>query len=140
MKILIAADGSKHTRRTVAYVVKHLDLLGAKPDIHLIHVRPPLPGRAAAALGPSIVRRYHGEQTRKALAASKRILGRAKVPYKEVHMVGDAGERIAGYAKKGKFSLLVLGSRGHGVLGNLLLGSVASKVLANCNVPALIIR
>jgi len=140
VKILIAADGSEHTRRTVAYVVKHLDLLGAKPEIHLIHVRPPLPGRAAAALGPSIVRRYHSEQTRKALAASKRILGRAKVPYKEVQMVGDAGERIATYAKKGKFSLIVLGSRGHSALGNLLLGSVASKVLAGCKVPALIIR
>ena len=140
MKILVAADGSKYTRRAVTYIVKHLDLLGAKPDIHLIHVRPPLPARAASALGPSIVRRYHRDETRKALAASKRILARAKVPYREVHMLGDAGLCIATYAKKGKFALVVLGSHGHGALGNLLLGSVASKVLATCKVPALIIR
>ena len=140
MKILIAADGSQYTRRTVAYIVKHLDLLGAKPEIHLLHVRLPLPRAAAAAVGASIVRRYHSDETRKALAASKRILSRAKVPYKEVHMLGDAGLCIAAYAKKGKFNLIVLGSRGHGALGNLLLGSVASKALANCKVPALIIR
>jgi nucleotide-binding universal stress UspA family protein len=55
-------------------------------------------------------------------------------------MIGDPGETIAGYAKRGKFDLVVLGSRGQGALSNLLLGSVASKVLAECKVPALIIR
>jgi len=140
VKILLAADGSQYTRRSVAYIVKHLDLLGAKPEIHLLHVRPPLPRPAATALGSSIVRRYHNDETRKALAASKRILARADVPYREVHMLGDAGLCIATYAKKGKFALVVLGSHGHGALGNLLLGSVASKVLASCKVPTLIIR
>jgi nucleotide-binding universal stress UspA family protein len=140
VKILLAADGSQYTRRSVAYIVKHLDLLGVKPEIHLLHVRPPLPHPAAQALGASIVRRYHSDETRKALAASKRILRRANVAYKEVHMLGDAGVSIAAYAKRGKFALVVLGSHGHGSLGNLLLGSVASKVLANCKVPALIVR
>jgi nucleotide-binding universal stress UspA family protein len=140
VKILLAADGSKHTQRAVNYLLKHRDSLGSKPEIHLLHVRPPLPNRAAAALGRRIVQRYHAEQTRKALAPAKRALDRAKVGYKEVRMVGDAGALIASYASKGKFSLVVMGSRGHGTLGSLLLGSVASKVLANCRVPALIIR
>jgi len=140
VKILVAADGSKYTKRAVSYLIEHLDLLGGKPEIHLVHVRPPLPGRAAAALGRSIVRRYHDEETRRALAASKKVLDRAGIGYKEVHMVGSAGELIAAYARKGRFSLLVLGSHGHGSLGSLLLGSVTSKVLAGCKVPALIIR
>jgi nucleotide-binding universal stress UspA family protein len=33
-----------------------------------------------------------------------------------------------------------MGSHGHGTLGNLILGSVATKVLANCEVPVLIVR
>jgi nucleotide-binding universal stress UspA family protein len=33
-----------------------------------------------------------------------------------------------------------MGSRGLGGWGSLVLGSVASKVLRNCKVPALIIR
>ena len=141
MKILLATDGSRHSKRVVSYVVGHLKLLGGgKAELHLIHVRPPLPNRAVAALSRSIVRSYYSDETRKALAAAKRTLQRAKVPYKEVHLVGDPGETIAAYAKKVRFDLLVLGSHGQGVLGNLLLGSVASKVLASCKVPALIIR
>src|SRR5262249_46588227 len=83
VKILVAADGSKYTKRAVSYLIEHLDLLGGKPEIHLVHVRPPLPGRAAAALGRSIVRRYHDEETRRALAASKKMLDRAGIGYKE---------------------------------------------------------
>ena len=140
MKILLATDGSPHSRRVVSYLVGHLRLLADKPDLYLVHVRPPLPGRAAAALNRSIVRRYYSDETRKALASAKRALDRGKVPYREVHMIGDPGETIAAYAKKGRFDLVVLGSRGQGALSNLLLGSVASKVLANCKVPALIVR
>ena len=43
-------------------------------------------------------------------------------------------------AKKGKFDLVIMGSHGHGALGSLMLGSAASKVLAQCKVPVLIVR
>ena len=140
MKILLAADGSNYTKRAVSYVVRNLDLLGREPEIHLLHVRPPLPNRAAAALGKTIVRRYHADETKKALASVKRILGRNRISFKETQLVGDAGELIAAHAKRGKFSLIVLGSHGRGTLTNMVLGSVATKVLACCKVPALIIR
>ena len=140
MKILLAADGSIYTRRAVNYLVRDLDILGRQPEIHLLNVRPPLPGRAAAALGRAIVRRYYGNEARKALALAKRTLNRHRISYKEVHRIGGPGELIAAYAKKGKFSLVVMGSHGRGALTNLMLGSVASKVLANCKVPVLIIR
>ena len=43
-------------------------------------------------------------------------------------------------AKRGKFDLVVMGSHGHGLFRNLVLGSVATRVLAACTVPVLIIR
>jgi nucleotide-binding universal stress UspA family protein len=33
-----------------------------------------------------------------------------------------------------------MGSHGHGALGNLVMGSVATQVLANCQVPLLLVR
>ena len=33
-----------------------------------------------------------------------------------------------------------MGSHGHGALGNLIIGSVATKVLASCKVPVLLVR
>jgi nucleotide-binding universal stress UspA family protein len=36
--------------------------------------------------------------------------------------------------------MVVMGSHGHGLFGNLVLGSVTTKVLAACKVPVLVIR
>jgi nucleotide-binding universal stress UspA family protein len=43
-------------------------------------------------------------------------------------------------ADKGKFDLLMMGSHGHGTLTNLVMGSVATKVLARCSTPVLLVR
>jgi nucleotide-binding universal stress UspA family protein len=43
-------------------------------------------------------------------------------------------------AALGRFDLLVLGSHGHEALANVVLGSVATKVLALCTTPVLLIR
>jgi len=57
-----------------------------------------------------------------------------------VHTIGHVAESIAKLAEEGKFDLVVMGSRGHGDIVNLVLGSVATKVLAKCSVPVLLIR
>ena len=54
--------------------------------------------------------------------------------------MGPAAELIAATADKGGFDLLVLGSHGQGSLVNLVMGSVATKVLAQCQTPTLLIR
>ena len=53
---------------------------------------------------------------------------------------GQAAESIAATADEGKYDLLLMGSHGHGLLGNLVMGSTATKVLAHCGVPVLLIR
>ena len=57
-----------------------------------------------------------------------------------VTRVGAAAEVISDMARKGGYDLLVLGSHGHGSLANLVMGSVATKVLAGCTTPVLLIR
>ena len=60
--------------------------------------------------------------------------------FTEQSLVGDPAELIARAATRGRFDLLVMGSHGRGVLRNLLLGSVVSKVLQSCKTPLLIVR
>jgi nucleotide-binding universal stress UspA family protein len=138
-KILVAADGSKHSLKAIAYILANRAQFGGAP-LQLIHVRPPLPGRAASALGRDTVAKYHADETRKALAATRRGLDKAGLKHSVVQYVGDPGEAIARHAVKGKFSLVVMGSHGHGMLGTMVLGSVVTKVLASCKVPVLIVR
>jgi nucleotide-binding universal stress UspA family protein len=47
---------------------------------------------------------------------------------------------IAKLAEDGKFDLVVMGSHGHGAWANLVMGSVATQVLAHCGVPVLMVR
>jgi nucleotide-binding universal stress UspA family protein len=140
VKILLATDGSKCARRAVDYVIKHSAMLGKAPDLTLVHVQARLPNRAAAALSRTAVDRYYHDQSEKALTPARRALRGKGIPFREAPLFGDAGEVIAGFATKGRFDLIVMGSRGMGGFGSIVLGSVAHKVLASCKVPALVIR
>lgn len=140
MKILLAADGSECTRRAVKYLVTHLKTFGERPEVCLLHVQPPIPGRAAAAVGSAMLRRYYGEEHRRALAPVARALKAKGVRHSLVGLVGDPGTTVGDYAARGRFDLVVMGSHGRGALGGLVLGSVVRKVLAGCKVPALIVR
>ena len=53
---------------------------------------------------------------------------------------GDRVKSIAKFADSGKFDLVIMGSHGQGALGNLVMGSVATEVLARCKVPVLLVR
>ena len=57
-----------------------------------------------------------------------------------VAKIGPVADSIAAMADKGRFDLLMMGSHGHGSLGNLVLGSVATKVMAQCRTPVLLVR
>ncbi len=140
MKILLAADGSKYTARAVDYLIKHRAQFGDGLNLALLHVRMPIPGRAASALGRAVVSKYYADESRKALAAARRKIERAALAFTEVHRLGDPGVEIARYAVKSKSDLVLMGSHGHGMLTNLVLGSCTSKVLAQCKVPVLVIR
>lgn len=140
MKILLAADGSAYTRHAVDYLIKHPGMFGGQPELRIVHVRPMIPGRAATALSKSVIQKYYADETAKALAPARRMLDKAGFQYTVSQLIGDPGSEVAALAKKGKFDLVVMGSHGHGALGSLVLGSAASKVLAQCKVPVFIVR
>ena len=57
-----------------------------------------------------------------------------------MHKTGSPGEAIAKQANAGDFDLVMMGSHGHSALGNLVMGSVATKVMAHCGTPVLLVR
>ena len=103
-------------------------------------MQPALPPRARAAVGKEVVESYYEEETTKVISPVAKFLARHDMTAKSSWKVGPAGETIAKFADAGKFDMVIMGSRGHGTLGNLVMGSVATQVLANCAVPVLLIR
>lgn len=140
MKILLAVDGSEYTKKMLAYLTTHDSLFSADNSYTIFTAQPQLPPRARAAVGKEVVDKYHTEEAEKVIGPVSKFLARHGIEAKSQWKVGSAGETIAKVAESGKFDLIVMGSHGHGALGNLVMGSVATQVLAHCGVPVLLVR
>jgi len=140
MNILLAVDGSAFTKKMLAYLATHDELFNTGNRYPLLTVNPQLPPRARAAVGKELVETYHREEAEKVLAPVTKFLLRHGIDAKTMSKVGHAGEIISKTADSGQFDMVVMGSHGHGTLANLVMGSVATQVLAHSKVPVLLVR
>lgn len=140
MKILLAIDGSAYTEKMLAYIATHREMFGTSNAFSLITVQPPLPPRARSAVGTDAATEYYEEESTKVSAPVLQLLKGHGIEATAIHKVGAPGEQISKAADGGKFDLVVMGSHGQGALGNLVMGSVATQVLAHCGVPVLLVR
>lgn len=140
MKILLAVDGSPISSHAVKHVVKLARQLAAPAELVLFHADPPLMQAVAVKLGVEQVSRYHADNSRYATRAARTALTRAHVPFTELLVVGEPAEAIVRHAGKIRAELIVMGSHGHGALQGLLLGSVATKVIAHAGMPVTVVR
>lgn len=140
MKILLAVDGSDYTLRMLAYLAAHRELLGEGRACTVLHTVLAVPHRAAAFAGQDIVRGYYEEDARMVLDPIREFLAEHGIEASFVHKIGHPADEIASFAEAGRFDLVMMGSHGSGALKGLVLGSVATKVLARCAVPVLLVR
>ncbi len=140
MKILVAVDGSTYTKRMLAYLAAHDEWLGSAHQYTVVHAVPAVPPRAAAVLDKEVLKSYYDDEAEKVLKTIRTFFGKQKIQAEFISKVGPAADVIAALANKGKFDLLMLGSHGHSTLGNLVMGSVATKVMAHCTAPVLLVR
>jgi nucleotide-binding universal stress UspA family protein len=140
MNILLAVDGSTYTKKMLAYLVTHKETFAGDNTFTLLTVQPAIPPRARTALGKTMVDQYQLDEAERVLGPVTKFLLRHDINAKSVWKVGHAGDLIAKFADAGKFDLLIMGSHGHAALANLVMGSVATKVIAHCGVPVLLVR
>lgn len=140
MKVLIAVDGSPFSAKAIDYLIAHREVFGQLPELTCIHVSTPLPARATRVVGKDITDGYYAEECQRATDKALKTLEKAGMGARLIVKRGIAGEEIALAAEKGGFDMIVMGSHGHGAIGGLVMGSVATKVLASCKVPVLLVR
>ena len=140
MKILVPVDGSPFTKRMLAYLAAHDEWLGEAHAYTLLYVAPAVPARAASVIDKDLLKSYYVEEAEKVFKPIRSFFAKQKLKADFVAKVGPAADTIATAATKGKFDLLMMGSHGHGLLGSLVLGSVTTRVMAQCGVPVLIVR
>jgi nucleotide-binding universal stress UspA family protein len=140
MKIMLAVDGSKYTKRMLAYVTAHDEWLGKGHDYTVFAGVLAVPHAASAFIDADTVRKFYDDDAEAIFKPIRPFLTRQGIEARYVHKVGHPAELIAKAADKGKFDLLIMGSHGHSNLGNIVLGSVATRVLAACSTPVLLVR
>ncbi len=106
----------------------------------VLNVRPGAPGGAASFVGKATVDQYHQAEAEEVLDTVTKFLGHHNMLYTSSYQVGHAAEQILSAAKESKADLIVMGSRGRGTIGSLLLGSVAQSIMSASEVPVLVER
>jgi nucleotide-binding universal stress UspA family protein len=99
-----------------------------------------LPPRVKTVAGRDMVSSYHSNEAEKVLAPIRKFLQRHPITFQADWVVGNPADDIIKASKSGKAHLIVMGTHGHGVLGRILLGSVAQRVVSNCDVPILLVK
>ena len=97
-------------------------------------------GTPASMLSAQDLRTYYDEKAETVFAPIRSVLEQRGIRAEFVSKVGHAGDIIAREAESGGFDLVMMGSHGHSALGKLVLGSVATRVMAQCQVPVLLVR
>lgn len=140
MKIVLAADGSKYTKKALAFLVTHEGLADADDEVIVVHAQPALPPRVRAAVGANVVRDYQTEEAEKVLSPIRKFMDKHDIPYRCEWAVAPAHELVLKTAKKAKAHLIVMGTHGHGALGRAIMGSVALKVVTEADVPVMLVK
>ena len=91
-------------------------------------------------LDRSVIDAYYLEQSEEVFGPVRAFAGQQGWKNQFLYAHGPAVEEIAAIGETEKVDLIVMGTHGHSSLGNVILGSVATGVLARCKLPVLLIR
>jgi nucleotide-binding universal stress UspA family protein len=140
--LLVATDGSEAARAALAETIALADEWGA--EVAVITVWRALQGDYGLAYPPAAMlddllqaERRHAEGVLLAAAHEAEVAG---VRVSTRLATGDPVERICAYARELDARLIAVGTRGHGTVASLILGSISNGVIRNASRPVLVVR
>lgn len=101
-------------------------------DAGLNHIRKYVPKGAIAD--------YLRELSDSELKSARAALDKLNVTHDMIIKTGHVAEEIVNAGKAGKFDLIVMGAKGRSGFGDLLIGSVAQKVISVTKLPVTLVK
>jgi nucleotide-binding universal stress UspA family protein len=140
-KLLVPVDGSENALRAVQHAIGLAKLIG-QASIHLAHAHdePRVYGEIAVYVPPEKMAAMQREHSETILAEAERALKQSGVAYTKEIVVGPVPQAIAECADRLGCDGIIMGTRGHSTIGNLLLGSVATKVVHLTRLPVTLVK
>ena len=131
MRILLCYDGFPHSQHALEEAVKLAKNSAA--EITVLSVVPP--DARATRTGGHVGLKPHAHED---VAIAHAYLREQGVESEMKMAYGDPVDEIVAAAKAGGYDVIVVGSRGLGPIGSLLLGSVSQKVAHKAPIPVLV--
>jgi nucleotide-binding universal stress UspA family protein len=139
--ILVPIDGSEPACRALEFAIR---LSRARPEaaIHALYVHPPIDvaGKVQAFVTLERMREMATEQSRPILEHAAARLTDAEQRHTVEMLEGDTAEVIARRAEELDCDAIIMGSRGMGRIANLVIGSVATKVVHLSRLPVTLVK
>lgn len=140
-KFLVPIDSSNNALRALQYAIR-LAQENAPIELHIVnaHDLPLVYGEVAVYLDEEKARalqRQHSEDILKPAIAMAEAAG---VKFSTEILVGDIAGMIADCAAARGCDAIVMGTRGMSAIGNLVMGSIATKVIHLTNLPVTLVK
>ncbi|HEY0846940.1 MAG TPA: universal stress protein [Noviherbaspirillum sp.] len=138
-KILIPIDASDCAKRAAQHAAS-MAIENPELQLHLLNVQEPLEPRVHAALSAQEIKSMQATDSKRVMQPVMQLLDNAGVPYRTEWRAGEVAQTIASYAEEIGCESIVMGTRGMGTIGNLIMGSVALKVTHLVTVPVTLVK
>lgn len=140
-KILVPVDGSDNALRAVQYAVRAAkDLKSASIHLLTVHTEPVVQGAITVYLDRDKLKEVYREQGEALLKRAAEAVAASGVSCTQEMVFGDVAPSIAQRADELGSDVIVMGTRGLGALGSLVLGSIAMKVVHLTQRPVTLVK
>lgn len=141
LKILIAVDGSEHADRAIEAVGKmSQSALQLEAFLLCVSPEPMFYGDYTAATIQKIEEDQKKHQTALLAKATQHAQAQGLKLGEPARAYGVIANEIVRIAQERQADQIAMGTRGMGAVGNMLLGSVAQKVIHQSPVPVLLVK
>ena len=140
-KIFIPFDGSACSLRALQHAVTMAQRMsGCSLHIVYAHDEPLLYGEIAVYVSRDEIERLQRQHSDAVLKGADPILITAGVPYEKEILIGPIAQVLAERARILGCDSIVMGTHGMTALGNMLMGSIATKIVHLSAVPVTLVK
>jgi len=136
-KVVVAYDGLPSSKKALAWAVDFSK--GEKCDVIVVTVvKPP---EFSSSIDEVDEFYADGERHQRPFLEEAAVYGKQHDVTLQTELLrGHPAESLVRYAMDQKADMIVMGTRGMGAFKNLIIGSVAQKVIASSNIPVMVMK
>lgn len=140
-KLLVSIDASECAGRALDYALG-LAKDNGPMELHVVnaHDEPILYGEIVVYTDLAKLKAAQEAHSQSILGPALAKARNAGIKATSEILVGDVPRMVADSAKRNGCDAIVLGTRGMGALGNLVLGSVATKIVHATDLPVILVK